>query len=421
MGRRARASRDEEGAAKPSFDTSGRKPRVIHAIYWIPHYRSAIFRQLCSNPGIDFTIVAGDDSEVLSGVRIASAAETGKLRGIKWRRVESRHLKGPFLKGWEWQPETVKMVLTEDVDAVIGLGIKSVSNWLIAAICRVRGIPYIDWSIGVMGPERRLKWWMRKSYLRLAKAHLLYGGWSRNWYAAHGFSEDQLFVVRNSLDHEEQLAVRASITPRDLQKTREKYGAAAPDARLLFHSGRLEPRKNFPILFEAIKLLKGEKKLVNLVLMGDGQDEQKLREMVRVKGIEDRVHFRGACYDEMEIGLTIAASDLSVVPGVVGLVAMHSFVYGTPILTRDNSAWLHCPEVEAVIEGRTGRYYRDGDVGDMVAKMVEMLFPSPCKAQMASACMEIIDKTYNPKAQERVIVQALNFCLPKEMRIATQD
>lgn len=405
-------------SSTPSPEELRRKPKVIHAIYWIPHYRAAIFRQMSKSQTIDFTVVAGTDSEVLKGVRIASAEETGKLRGINWRRVRSRHITGPLFRGWEWQPETVKIVLTEDVDAVIGLGIKSLSNWLVAAICRVRGIPYIDWSIGVMGPERRLKWWVRKSYLKLARAHLLYGNWSRDWYATHGFDERQLFVVRNSLDHEEQVLVRSSITEKEVKDVREKYGAAETGARLLFHSGRLEPRKNLPMLFEALRELKKQDRLVKLVLFGDGQDGPGLRSLAREMRIEDSIHFRGECYDEREIGVTISASDLCVVPGVVGLVAMHSLVYGTPILTRENSAWLHCPEVEAVVEGKTGMFYRDRDLADMVAKIVDMLYPVPAKGRMSAACMSIVDTYYNPQRQEAVIIQALNHCLPVEMQIA---
>ena len=139
--------------------------------------------------------------------------------------------------------------------------------------------------------------------------------------------------------------------------------------------------------------------------------------MVRLKDTEDRVTFYGACFEETEIGKIISASDLCVVPGVTGLIAMHSLVYGTPILTRDNSAWLHCPEVEAVVEGKTGRYFRDGDLNDLVTKMQEMLYPVPCRERMSNACKSIIDAEYTPEYQERVFIEAINYCLPPEKRI----
>jgi glycosyltransferase involved in cell wall biosynthesis len=399
-------------------ETENRKPKVVHIIWWIPHYRSGVFQKLCNSCSMDFTIVAGDNSEVTKGVKIDSAEDAGKLENIKWRKVLSRHLKGPLFKGWEWQPETVKMVLKEDIDAVIALGsVKSLSNWLVALICRLRGIPYIDWSIGVMGPEKKLKWWIRKCYLKLAKAHLLYGSWARNWYLEHGFKNEQMFLVHNSLNYSEQVVIRNRITEKDIQLIRERFNVIGQQDRLLFHSGRLEQKKNLDLLFDALKTMKQGRKIVRLVIIGKGNDEKRLKDLVREKGIEDLVIFYGVCYDEEELAKIISASDLCVVPGVTGLIAMHSFVYGTPILTRDNSAWLHGPEVEAVIEGKTGQIFRDGDIKDLVEKMNEMLYPIPCKSQMSENCRKIIDSEYNPFYQERVVIQALNYVLPPEKQI----
>jgi len=100
-----------------------KKPRVIHAIWWVPHYRSAVFRQLSQNPNYNFTVYAGNNTEIIGGAKIASAADTGMLDGISWKHVDSTHIKGPFFKGWEWQPETIKAVLKGEADVVIGLGI----------------------------------------------------------------------------------------------------------------------------------------------------------------------------------------------------------------------------------------------------------------------------------------------------------
>ena len=96
---------------------------------------------------------------------------------------------------------------------------------------------------------------------------------------------------------------------------------------------------------------------------------------------------------------------------------MHSLVYGTPILTRQNTAYEHGPEVEAVIEGKTGRYFRDNDVDDLVDKMEAMLYPVTCREAMSEACKKMIDTYYTRKYQEGVIVQALNYVLPKEKQI----
>jgi glycosyltransferase involved in cell wall biosynthesis len=130
--------------------------------------------------------------------------------------------------------------------------------------------------------------------------------------------------------------------------------------------------------------------------------------------LSDEVVFYGACYDEERLGRMISASDLVVAPGVTGLIAMHSMVYGTPVLTRFNDAYEHGPEVEAVVEGITGGYFRDEDIDDLVDKMEVLLYKNPCKPRMTHACIEMIDNVFNPIYQEKVFMQAVNYVLKKK-------
>lgn len=394
-----------------------KRVKVAKMIWLIPHYRVPIFRRLSQNPNMDFTIYAGDNTQLIGGAKVASASEVGEIEGVNWSCLESHRIKGPLFKDYEWQPGAVKVIWKEDFDAVICFGNKSLSNWLIRIICKLRDIPIIEWSHGVLRPESGLKWAFRKFYMKWAKAHLMYGNFARDFYITHGFKDEEVFVVYNSLDYDKQVAIRESITDDDIRQTREKFGVSGPEDRLLFLSGRLNKKYKLPLLLDGLKRMKQRGRNVKLVLIGSGSEEEKLHDKVREDGIEDRVVFYGACYDESVVGKIILSSDLCVVTGWIGLTAMHSLVYGVPVLTRDNTAWLHRPEIEAVSEGKTGRYFRGDDVEDLVEKMEEMLYPQPCKNEMAGNCMEIIDKYYNPAYQEKVIIQALNYVLPDEKQI----
>jgi glycosyltransferase involved in cell wall biosynthesis len=405
-----------------SSNISNRKPKVVILTWFVSHYRAHVFRRLSQNRNMDFEVWAGNNTEIPGGSKVASAAEVGKLNGIKWHEIKSVRIRGPILHDWEWQSEIVQMAWKRRADVVIsGSSTRSLSNILLAIVCRLRGISFIDWGIGVMGPEKWLKWAIRKFYLIWPDAHLLYGQYARDWYASHGFKKESLFVIHNSLEHNKQIAIRESVTPEDIRATRESFGVRGPDDRLIFHTGRLEEKKNLNILLDALKVLKERGKKIKLVLIGGGRSEDLLMTKTRENGVEDAVIFYGVCYEEDILGRIISASDLCVVPGVVGLIAMHSLVYGTPILTRDNSAYKHGPEVDAVVEGKTGRYYRDGDLNDLVEKMDSMLYPVSCKSQMSRACKEMIDKYYTPEYQERVFIQAVNYVLPPEKRIPVPD
>ncbi len=411
----------EDSPSIPSLLNARTRPTVLLFVWNIPHYRAPIYRRLSRNPYLQFTVCAGAETHLFDGGFLATAGETRALEGIRWRPLRSvRVRRGPF-KGYEWQPEAFRIVRREDIDAVISFGIKSFSNYLIRMVCGIRGIPLLEWSQGLKRPERGLKWSLRKLYMKQADAWLLYGSFARDFFVAHGFDEKRVFVVRNSLDHEAQVRLREQLTPDDLRRTRESLDVRDAGQRLIIHSGRLEPRKNLHILIDALALLGERGREVTAVLIGDGPEESRLRRRGEERGVSDRIIFRGACYEEAELARLFSASDLCVAPGAVGLLAMHSLVYGTPILTCENTEWAHGPEVETIVEGATGGYFRAGDVADLAARVESMLFPQPCKPGMAEACRQIIDTYYTPRHQERVVIETLNTVLPPDRRIPLPD
>lgn len=394
------------------------KPKIYHFIWWIPHYRTGIFSRLSQNPHIEFNVVAGDNSQVWGGAHVTSASEAGKADSINWQRVESMRIQGPLFHGYEWQGESVKIICREKPDAVICHGNKSISNFLIRMICRFRRIPLLEWSQGVRGPEKQWKWILRRYiYLCWAKGHLLYGSFARDWYASHGFNQSRLFVVNNSLDYDQQVKIRERITPADIRNTRYEFGLNQPDSRLVFYSGRLEKDRRIAWLIKAIKHFKQKGKEVKLVLIGGGREEAYLKQCALSEELGHEVVFYGPCFEEEALGRIMMASDLCVVPGHVGLICMHSMVYGTPVFTCKNTLLIHAPEVEAIREGVTGAFYREGDFADFLRKLDALLYPVSCKSRMREGCMEVIDKYYNPEYQEKIIIQALNSVLPPSKQI----
>ena len=392
-------------------------PKVCCVTWMVAHYRVGIYRRLSQNRCFDFAVLAGDNTTVAGGTSVASGTETGGMEGINWRCVLSRRIRGPLFRNYEWQPEVPVVVWRERPDVVICSGNKSLSNWLLRVVCRLRGIPLVEWTMGVRGPEHGLKWAVRRFYMKWAKAHLVYGECARKFYCAHGFREEDVFAVHNSLDHDTQVEVRKTLSAEDIRRTREGLGATDSTDRIVVCSGRLDARKKIDLLLTAVACCKAVGRRCIVVLVGSGEAEVFLREHAAAKGIADQVRFVGACYDERRLGEIFSSADLCVIPGAAGLTIMHSMVYGTPVLTAENTHWEHGPEVEAVIEGHTGGFFKPDDVHSLAAKMQEMLFPEPCKDAMQDACMKKIETDYTPQYQERVIIEALNHVLPTEGRI----
>jgi glycosyltransferase involved in cell wall biosynthesis len=73
----------------------------------------------------------------------------------------------------------------------------------------------------------------------------------------------------------------------------------------------------------------------NAVLIGDGEDRLRLEGIVKERGVNKQVWFYGACYDEKQNAELIYNADMCVVPGDVGLTAIHSMMFGTPVISHN--------------------------------------------------------------------------------------
>ena len=82
-----------------------------------------------------------------------------------------------------------------------------------------------------------------------------------------------------------------------------------PRPRVVF-TGRLHPQKNLPLLLEAWTAV-ARRSPANLILVGPGNDRQKLERAGRVAGIADRVQFTGGVDDPADY---LRAADLSSCP-----------------------------------------------------------------------------------------------------------
>ena len=146
---------------------------------------------------------------------------------------------------------------------------------------------------------------------------------------------------------------------------------------------------------------------VNLVFIGEGPEKELLISQAQGNGIQDRTWFYGPCYDEKEKSELISNADLCVAPGNIGLTAMDSLVYGTPVITMDNFD-MQMPEFEAVKDGVTGAFFRENDNKDLTDKIKNWLFNGLDRAKVRKNCYNEIDSFWNPKYQIEIFRKYLN-------------
>lgn len=246
--------------------------------------------------------------------------------------------------------------------------------------------------------EAKLKRFMYDSVDRI----FCYGDYARNLLVNMGYSGDKVCAIHNSLDYDRQLAIRSKLQTSDIYKQYFKN-----DNPVLIFIGRQTKVKRLDLLLEALYLLREQGHSYNLILVGDGTEQRMLRKITEEKKMESNVWFFGACFDEQTNAELIYNADLCVAPGNVGLTAMHTMVFGTPVVTHDSFEY-QMPEFEAIKAGVTGAFFKYNDVNSMAETIVEWFsLHKEDRNQVRESCYQEIAENWTPDFQLKVIKENL--------------
>jgi glycosyltransferase involved in cell wall biosynthesis len=302
---------------------------------------------------------------------------------------------------WSYRPGVQKM-LCKNYDSYLILGeTRSLSTWLFCIRARLfhpKKKVYF-WSHGWYGKETKVEKLLKKLFFHLPSGGVfLYGNYAKELMIKEGFNPDKLFVIHNSLAYNEQLEIRRHITPTCIFK--EHFGNEYPN---LIFIGRLTPIKKLDQALKAIALLKKRGQHYNMTFIGGGEIQDDLLTLSKELRIDYNIWFYGPCYDEKELSVMIYSADLCVSPGNVGLTAMHSMVFGTPVLTHNDFPH-QMPEFEAIQEGITGAFFQRDDV-DSLSESISNWFSLKAekREEVRKACMKEIDENWTPLFQLNVL------------------
>jgi glycosyltransferase involved in cell wall biosynthesis len=265
---------------------------------------------------------------------------------------------------------------------------------------RMAGIPVVvttEHSIGDHQIEgRRKTWGVRLLYLatdKFSNVTIAVSEAVRRRLVDWGMPESKIRVIPNGLDVE-SLAFDA------VARTRVRSCFGIPDGTFVVGGvGRLEPGKRFDALIAAVAPLLGPGR--RLLLVGDGRERQRLRQLADAAGVADRVIFAG---ERADVGALLSAMDLFVSPSddeTFGVAVLEALAAGLPVL------YVQCPALDGL--PRTGARQVGGAVEELRQAVMEQFRAGPRPRPGAttrldryaiSVCSRAVDALYERLALE---------------------
>jgi glycosyltransferase involved in cell wall biosynthesis len=373
------------------------EPKTVAIVYAsLSHYRSGIFSKLLRSTKYKYIFVAGHN-DLDSSIPEWTVPDPSRFVEAKCH---------PICMPWYYQAGLGKLAVRKDISAIIYSGTAySISTWYSAVLARLAGKKVLFWTHGWIRTGGRLREAIKKQYMQLADVLLLYGQRAKAMGEGMGFSRDRMLVVYNSLDYASQKRIREELRDQELVELRtQMFGSS--DTPIAICTARLTSSCRLDLLLSAQAILRRSGKCINILLVGDGTERERLMDFAKSEALP--VRFLGACYDEATIAKLIRAANVTVSPGKIGLTAIHSLAYGTPVISHDDAS-RQMPEVEAIIPGENGDLFCYGDANDL-ARVLWKWCSRPWPDQgLRKRCYEVVEHYYNPDVQLEIIESALSL------------
>ena len=227
------------------------------------------------------------------------------------------------------------------------------------------------------------RWLMRHS-----KVFFAYTERGRHQARENGLSDSRIVVLLNTID---TTGLRAAINKIARGQAREVPAAwdIGPDDMVCAFVGALDRSKRLDFLLDAGEAIWSEMPSFRLLIGGDGPDRDTV---LRAASERPFVRYLGRVGD-LEKAEIANVARVMLNPGRVGLVAVDSFVMGSPIVTTE---WpLHAPEFDYLIPDENALI--TGDSVEEYARAVRDLLKDPdrlsglvagCKAAADELTME---------------------------------
>lgn len=354
-----------------------KKVTIIQRV--LPHYRIPFFECLferLEEHGITLHLVYGQEYP-------GTVPKTFDLNRTWGHRISNRYIR---LGGKElvWQPCSAIHKNSDLI--VIEQSNRLLLNFLLVSqlISRQSKIAY--WGHGKnmqAGGKNKFSELIKKMLATKVDWWFAYTELSGNLIASLGFPTNRISVVQNTIDTRILANAIENLEEKEIHKLKRKLGISGQN--ICIFCGGMYPDKWIDFLLRTCQIIKKNIPDFHMLFIGNGPEENKIK---NAAGEYSWIHYIGPVYGK-ELAPYLAMSQASLMPGLVGLGIIDSFVTGTPLFTTNNP--IHSPEIQ----------YLDNHINGIMVETSEDAFANSVIEYLKSrALQETLKRGCTRSAQE---------------------
>lgn len=350
--------------------TSADKSKLPKVYIWQPsvfHYRVPVFDDLRARGHA----TGAYDLYVLGNLEPGNKAVGGDYRDYFIESKEIWTTKfGIIWVHWEKWKEIIDRDKPDIV--MIQANLRSISAWKIPNYCKKLGIPCFGWGkINSFSKMAAVSNAFKRQFFKRFKGMVVYSQASRQELEATGYPASKIIVAQNTIDTR-----RIFTDAEKIQKRANELRAAnGLQGKIILQCiGRMDPEKRHGDLLDAWPRLRELDPRLHLVLISGGPLLNDIK--ARAKALDPKRILVTGRVPEGDDYCWIAATDICIYPGAVGLAINQGLALAKPTIIADEWG----ADGELIEHGKTGYRYERGNL-DALVKAVEHVLKNPEETQ----------------------------------------
>ena len=240
---------------------------------------------------------------------------------------------------------------------------------------------------------------IRRVFVNRVDAHINYFDEAVEIHKSYGVPPEKVFITANSPDTDYIFKAKKNIENAEPILPRNPFR--------IIHVGRLVKWKRVDLLIEATQKLLEKYPTIELLIVGTGPEEVKLKEQTEDLGLQNQVRFVGGIYEMETLGRYFQSSSIYVLAGMGGLSINEAMCFGLPVVCSIADG----TERRLVRENQNGHYFTNGNLASLTEVIDTMLANLPKTQLMGIESERIIREEINVNTVLEKYREAFSFVM----------